>query len=153
VERVVLPDSSIAVDYVLHLAIGLMDGLRVFPDRMRANVDSSYGLFFSQRVLTALIERGLDRDEAYRAVQRAAADSWDHGLHFRERMWQEIEGTGVISRDEFWELFVLRPFVEGLDPVFARLQKLEVASARPSEPETTPVAPWLEREEGKGSAS
>jgi adenylosuccinate lyase len=153
VERVVLPDGSIAVDYLLHLAIGLMDGLSVFPDRMRANVDSSYGLFFSQRVLTALVERGMDRDEAYRSVQRAAADSWDHGLHFRERMWQEIEGTGVISRDEFWGLFVLRPFVEGLDPVFARLQKLEVASARPSEPETMPVAPWLASEEGKGNAS
>jgi adenylosuccinate lyase len=126
VERVILPDGSIAVDYALHLAIGLMDGLQIFADRMRANLDSSHGLFFSQRVLTALVERGMDRDVAYGAVQRAAADSWDHGLHFRERMWQEIEGTGVISRDEFWALFVLQPFVEGLDPVFARLEKLEV---------------------------
>jgi adenylosuccinate lyase len=153
VERVILPDGAIAVDYLLHLALGLIDGLRVFSERMRANLDSSHGLFFSQRVLSALVDRRMDRDEAYRAVQRAAADSWDHGAHFRERMWEEIEGAGVISKDDFWALFVLRPFVEGLDPVFARLQKLEVGSALPSEPESMPVAPWLRKEEGEVDAS
>jgi adenylosuccinate lyase len=68
----------------------------------------------------------MDRDEAYRAVQRAAGDAWDRGLHFRERMWEEIAGGSPISRDEFWALFQLRPFVEHLDAVFARLEKLEV---------------------------
>jgi adenylosuccinate lyase len=146
VERVVLPDGSLAVDYMLHVATSMIEGLRVFPERMRANLDSSGGVFFSQRVLSALVERGMDRDEAYRAVQVAASDSWDRGAHFRERMWEEIEGANVISRDDFWALFVLRPFVEPLDPVFARLQKLEVASAV-SEPDVTPVAPWLASED------
>jgi adenylosuccinate lyase len=127
VERVILPDSSIAVDYLLHLATGLVEGLVVDARRMRANLDSTGGLFFSQRVLSALVERGIDRDEAYRAVQRAAADTWDRGLHFREQVWEEIEGQGVITRDEFQDLFVLRPFVEHLGRVFDRLEKLEVA--------------------------
>jgi adenylosuccinate lyase len=107
---------------------------------MRANLDSTGGLFFSQRVLSALIERGMDRDDAYRAVQRAAADTWDNGLHFRERMWEEIEPLRILTREEFWGLFVLRPFVEHLGRVFDRLEKLEVAGAPPVERHQPP---WL----------
>ncbi len=132
VERVILPDSSIAVDYMLHVAAGLIDGLRIFPARMRANLDSTGGLFFSQRVLTALVDSGMSRDQAYGKVQRAAADSWEHGLHFRERMWAEIDGDGVMSKDDFWKLFVLGPFLRHLDGVFARLEKLDVAEHPPS---------------------
>jgi adenylosuccinate lyase len=132
VERVILPDSSIAVDYMLHLAVRVIDGLRVFPDRMRANLDSTGGLFFSQRVLSALVDAGMGREQAYRAVQRAAADAWDRGLHFRERMWEEIETSAVMSKEDFWALFVLRPFHENLDGVFARLEKLPAAEPVPS---------------------
>jgi adenylosuccinate lyase len=127
VERVILPDSSIAVDYTLHLMTGVVEGMVVSPERMRANMDSTGGLFFSQRVLLALIDRGLPRDRAYSIVQRAAARTWDQGLHFREEAWAEIEPTGVISRDDFWGLFVLNSFVKHLDEVFARLEKLEVS--------------------------
>jgi adenylosuccinate lyase len=151
VERVILPDSSIAVHYMLHVATTLIDGLIVDAGRMRANVDSTQGVFFSQRVLSELVERGMERDRAYAAVQKAAADSWDRGAHFRERMWEEIEGLGVISRDEFWALFVLRPFVEPLDAVFARLQKLEVSSASPDEPEVMPAPPWNPAAETDGA--
>jgi adenylosuccinate lyase len=100
---------------------------------MRANLDSTGGLFFSQRVLSTLVERGMDRNDAYRAVQRAATETWERGLHFRERMWEEIESLGVVPREEFWGLFVLRPFVEHLGRVFDRLEKLEVAGASPLE--------------------
>ncbi len=129
VERVILPDSSIAVDYTLHLMTGVVDGLVVDADRMRANLDSTGGIFFSQRVLTALIDAGLPRDRAYELVQRAAARSWDQGLHFREEAWAEVEPTGVLSKDEFWALFVLGPFVKHLDDVFVRLEKLEVSES------------------------
>jgi adenylosuccinate lyase len=125
-----------AVDYMLHLATRVVDGLRVFPDRMRANLDGTGGLFFSQRVLSALVDAGMAREEAYAAVQRAASDSWDRGLHFRERMWEEIEPTGILPREEFWALFVLRPFHEKLDGVFARLEKLHLA-----EPASSPAGP------------
>jgi len=144
VERVILPDSSIAVHYMLHVMVGLLDGLVVDADRMRANVDATHGVFFSQRVLSELVERGMDRDEAYRAVQRAAADAWDHGMHFRERMWDEIGAVGVIPHEDFLALFSLRPFVEPLDIVFTRLEKLETRSALPSEPDVRPAPPWTE---------
>jgi adenylosuccinate lyase len=126
VERVILPDSSIAVDYMLHLMTGVVDGLLVFPERMRANLDSTGGLFFSQRVMSALVEHGMSRDESYVLVQRAAARTWDEGLHFREEAWAEVEPTGVMTKDEFWGLFVLGPFVKNLDGVFARLEKVDV---------------------------
>ena len=132
VERVILPDSSIAVDYALHLATRLVDGLLVFPERMRANMDSTGGLFFSQRVLSALIEAGMPRDDAYGCVQRAAARRLGQGLHFRERMWEEIEPRGVLSKDAFWGLFALEPFVRHLGVVFDRLERLEVQEPVPS---------------------
>jgi len=126
VERVILPDSTILVDYMLHLALEIVTGMRVFPERMRANLDSTGGIFFSQEVLLALIDAGLSRDEAYGIVQRAAARAWEEDRHFREEAWSEVEPTGVISKSDFWALFRMSPFVEHLDGVFARLEKLEV---------------------------
>ena len=96
VERVILPDSSIAVHYLIHLA-------------------------------TNLVEAGMPRDEAYAAVQRAAADTWERGLHFRERMWQEIEDRAVVTKEYFWALFTLGPFVGHLGGVFERLEKIDVS--------------------------
>jgi adenylosuccinate lyase len=125
-ERVILPDSSLALDYMLALMTGVVEGLRVFSDRMRANVDSTGGVFFSQRVLLALIQDGLPREKAYQIVQRGATETWERGAHFREAVWGEVEGLGVISQDEFWGLFALGPFLRHLDAVFARLEKLEV---------------------------
>jgi adenylosuccinate lyase len=128
VERVILPDSTIAVDYMLHLATSVVDGLLVFPDRMLANLESTRGVFFSQEVLLALVDAGRTREEAYGIVQRAAAGSWDHGAHFREVVWQVLAADGGPSptREAFDDLFRLEPFVEHLDGVFARLEKVEV---------------------------
>jgi adenylosuccinate lyase len=83
VERVILPDSSLLAHYVLHRCNRLLGGLRVFPERMRANLDASHGLVFSQPVLLALVHAGLTRDEAYRVVQENAARAWDEGVSFR----------------------------------------------------------------------
>jgi adenylosuccinate lyase len=126
VERVILPDASVALDYMLDQARAVVEGLLVFPERMRANLDSTGGIFFSQRVLLALVDAGLAREDAYRIVQRAATRSWEQGLHFREEAWAEVEPTGAMPRDDFWALFRLGPFVEHLDGVFARLEKLDV---------------------------
>jgi adenylosuccinate lyase len=136
VERVILPDSTIALHYMLHVATKVMEGMRVFPERMRANLDSTGGIFFSQKVLLALIDAGLLREEAYGIVQRAATESWERGAHFREAVWAQVEGRGVVSKDEFWELFKLGPFVSHLDAVFGRLEKLEVA-----QPASSPAGP------------
>ena len=132
VERVILPDSTIALHYMLHVATKVMEGLRVFPERMRANLDSTGGVFFSQKVLLALVDAGLSREEAYGVVQRAATRSWEQGAHFREAAWEEIEGRGVITKEEFWDLFKLGPFLRHLDAVFGRLEKLDVAASASS---------------------
>ena len=128
VERVILPDSSIALHYMLFVMTKVLEGLRIFPDRMRANIDSTHGVFFSQRVLLALVERGLPREQAYDIVQRAATESWEGGAHFREAVWRSVEGLGAISKEDFWGLFQLGPFVRDLDAVFARLEKLDVGT-------------------------
>jgi adenylosuccinate lyase len=83
-ERVVVPDAFLALDYMLDRFTWLVDGLVVNADRMRANLDSSHGLVFSQRVLLALVESGLSRDDAYRLVQRNALRAWDEGLDLRK---------------------------------------------------------------------
>jgi adenylosuccinate lyase len=84
VERIVLPDSALMAYYVLRRTQRLLDGLQVFPERMRSNLDASYGLVFSQPVLLALVESGISRDDAYRIVQDAASRSWAERLPFRQ---------------------------------------------------------------------
>jgi adenylosuccinate lyase len=83
-ERVVIPDAFLALDYMLHKFAWLVEGLVVHPERMRRNLDASHGLYFSQRLLLALVESGLARDDAYRLVQRNAMRAWDEERDFRE---------------------------------------------------------------------
>jgi adenylosuccinate lyase len=126
VERVVLPDSTILLHYMLHLFTGVVDGLRVFPERMRANLESTGGVVFSQAVLLALVERGLGREDAYRIVQRAAAAAWDEGRDFRGELLSDEHARAVLSPDELDALFDPAPQLRHLDQVFDRLEKLEV---------------------------
>src|SRR5690349_16363920 len=83
-ERVILPDATILLDYMQHLALRVVRGLVVHPDRMRANLDLTHGALFSQRVMLAFVERGHSRDDAYRIVQEDAQRAWDSGVHLRE---------------------------------------------------------------------
>ncbi|MEA2224612.1 MAG: adenylosuccinate lyase, partial [Solirubrobacteraceae bacterium] len=83
-ERVILPDSTILLDYLQSLAVRVVRGMVVHADRMRENVELTYGALFSQRVLLALVERGMERDEAYRIVQEAAQRAWDERRPLRE---------------------------------------------------------------------
>ena len=92
-------------------------------------MESTGGLFFSQKVLLALIDAGLSRDDAYAIVQRAAAETWERGAHFKEAVWSELssKASPPLSKEAFDALFKVKPFVEHLDGVFARVEKLEVA--------------------------
>jgi adenylosuccinate lyase len=83
-ERVVLPDATIGLDYMQHLATGVVGGMAVHADRMRENLELTHGALFSQRALTALVEAGKPRDEAYRLVQESAQRAWDEGVSFRD---------------------------------------------------------------------
>jgi adenylosuccinate lyase len=88
-ERVILPDALITVDYQLHLATRVVEGLRVFPERMRANLDATGGLVYSSQVLLALVEQGMGRDDAYKVVQSAAMQTWETGRPFAETLAEQ----------------------------------------------------------------
>jgi adenylosuccinate lyase len=126
VERVILPDSSIVLDYMLHLATTVLEGMSVFPDRMRENLEASGGLVYSQPVLLALIDGGLPRDEAYAIVQSAAAAAWDREADFRVELLSDQRVRGVLFEEDLAAIF--EPRLEHLDAVFARLEKLELSS-------------------------
>jgi adenylosuccinate lyase len=126
-ERVVLPDSTIALDFMLAEFTDVLEGLRVFPKRMHANLDASGGLAYSQGVLLALVVRGMSRDDAYRASQNAAAAAWDHGKNFREELAADPAVGGVLNADELEALFDPSVYLSNLEGVFHRLEKLEVA--------------------------
>ncbi|HEU0248481.1 MAG TPA: adenylosuccinate lyase, partial [Gaiellaceae bacterium] len=96
-ERVVLPDAFLAVDYMVDRFVWLAEGLVVRPERMRANLEATGGLFFSQRLLLALVDSGLERDAAYRAVQRHAMRAWDEGLDFRRLVRADAEIAGRVD--------------------------------------------------------
>jgi adenylosuccinate lyase len=108
VERIILPDSAILTHYVLVQATRLVRGLRVFPDRMRENlVDRSHGLVFSQTVLLALVEAGMSRDDAYRAVQAAAMRSWEERVPFQGVLAADPAVTTVLDADRLAACFDL----------------------------------------------
>jgi adenylosuccinate lyase len=88
-ERIVLPDATILLDYMQSLALRVVRGMVVHADRMRANLELTHGALFSQRVLLALVEQGMQRDDAYRLVQRLAQEAWDSGTHLRTLLERE----------------------------------------------------------------
>ena len=96
-ERVVLPDAFLALDYMLDRFTWIVEGLVVYPERMLRNLAASHGLFFSHRLLLALVESGLARDEAYRLVQRNAMQAWDEERDFRALVRSRPRDRGAAS--------------------------------------------------------
>jgi len=125
-ERVVIPDSFLALDYMLDRFTWLVAGLVVLPERMRANLEASRGLYFSQAVLLALVESGLARDEAYRLVQEHALRAWDEELDFRALVESDERIAGRLDVDSVFDLAV---YTRHVDAVFDRLHAL----SRPEE--------------------
>ena len=123
-ERVVLPDAFLAIDYMVDRFVWLAEGLVVRPERMRANLEATGGLFFSQRLLLALVDSGLERDAAYRAVQRHAMRAWDEGLDFRSLVRADAE---IAGRVDVREIFDMAAFTRHAEVVFRRLEALAAA--------------------------
>ena len=121
VERVIAPDSTILLDYMLHRLTNLLDRLVVYEDRMKANLESTGGLFFSQLVLLALTEGGLDRDEAYRLIQRNAMAVWNEGGSFKDRLAADPEIMEHFSKGELEKLFDLNYFLKHVDTIFSQV--------------------------------
>ena len=122
VERVIMPDSTILADYVLHRLARLLDNLRVIPENMERNLYASYGLFFSQRVLIALVEEAkIPRQEAYVIVQSAAMKSWESKRPFKDIVAEDPSITTHISGKKLEELFDANAYLCQEDMIFARV--------------------------------
>jgi len=121
VERVILPDSTILVDYMLHKAAGLLDTELVYPERMKANLESTGGLVFSGQLLLDLAEAGMPREDAYRLVQRHAMRAWNEGLNFRELVLNDKEIAARIPRSKIENAFDLNRQLRNVDKLFGRV--------------------------------
>ena len=124
-ERMILPDSALAVDYMLHLLANVVSGMTVYPDRMERNIELSRGLVFSPRVLLALVEAGMDRDEAYELVQAHSLAASDSDSDFRELIRADAGVTARISENELAGLFDYGYFLRFTDAIFERIGLVE----------------------------
>jgi adenylosuccinate lyase len=129
-ERMIFPDATGLLAFMLGDLTRVIDGLVVFPERMLENLDAHGGIASSQSVLLALVEAGLARDEAYRIVQRAAAAAWDDDASFRERITADPEVRAVLDEAAIAALFDPARFRRNLGPMFERLEKLPVEDTR-----------------------
>jgi adenylosuccinate lyase len=125
VERVALPDATTLLHYMQHLMTGVVEGMRVHPERMRDNVELTHGALFSQSVLSALIEAGATRDDAYRVVQRNAQRAWDERRQFRELLESDPDVSGRLDAARLDELFDYGRFVRHAPALIERLGALE----------------------------
>jgi adenylosuccinate lyase len=121
VERVIIPDSSILTDYMLNRLKGILDKLHVYPKRMKENMLKSYGLFNSQRVMLALIDKGLNRDFAYDIVQRNAMKSWQTGSQFRKILFRDTDVKRYLTAKEMEDIFDLKYYLKNVDYIFKRV--------------------------------
>jgi len=123
-ERVVLPDAFLALDYMLDRFTWIVEGLVVYPERMERNLWASHGLFFSHRLLLALVEGGAERGDAYRLVQRNAMRAWDEELDFAELVRGDPEIAASLDAAALEHVFDLGATVANLDRTFDRLRRL-----------------------------
>jgi adenylosuccinate lyase len=120
VERVVLPDSTILLDYLQHRAIALVEGMRVNEGRMRENLELTYGALFSQRVLLALVAAGQTRDDAYRIVQELAQRAWDQGTPLRDLLADDERAAGL----DLEQIFTYDHYIRYADEIVGRLDAI-----------------------------
>ena len=131
VERVILPDSTTLVDYMLAKTTNLLNTMIVYPERMKANLESTGGLVFSGQLLLDLVEQGVSREDAYRLVQSHAMHAWKEGLVFRELINQDRNITGRVPGTAIQRAFDLRRQLRNIDAIFARVFG---AKAKPTKP-------------------
>ncbi len=120
-ERVIVPDACLALDYALHVLTGVLEGLQVDRERMRANIDLTGGLIYSQRALLSLVEAGMDRQEAYKIVQAAAMQSWHEGVPFRTLLIADPHVSATLTPAQIEDLFDLSYHLKHIDTAYERL--------------------------------
>jgi len=120
-ERVILPDSTILIDYMLTKFAQIMENLTLYPENMEKNLKLSRGLFFSQRVMLKLVEKGVTREDAYNWVQRNAMQSWEKGEEFKELIEDDPDISMWLGQEEINELFDLKYYTRYVDEIMQRV--------------------------------
>lgn len=121
VERIIIPDSCILLDYMLEKFIGVVSGLIVFEDNMQENIEKTRGLVFSQQVMLALVNKGLLRETAYRLVQKNAMRSWNEKLDYKSLLFDDTEILEILSKEEIEEIFDYAIYTKNIDYIFKRM--------------------------------
>ena len=120
-ERIILPDGCLVLDYAFSIFINIMKGLNVYTDKMKQNIDVTHGLVYSQRVMLAIIDKGLSRQDAYKLVQRNAMQAWAEGKDFLALLKGDQDVTAIISVTELEKLFDYSYYLRYIDDIFQRL--------------------------------
>ena len=123
VERVIIPDSTTLVDYLLQKTTNLIDTMFVYPERMMANLESTRGLVFSGQLLLDLVEHGVSREDAYRMVQGHAMHAWKEDLDFRKLVLSDKSITSRVPARQLENAFDLKRQLRNIDKIFARVFK------------------------------
>ena len=131
VERVIIPDSTTLVDYMLQKTANLIDTMFVYPKRMHANLEGTGGLVFSGQLLLDLVEHGVSREDAYRMVQTHAMRAWKEDLNFRDLVLKDKEITRRVPRQQIERAFELKRQLHNIDAIFARVFKNDRPQAKP----------------------
>lgn len=121
VERIIGPDATVTLDFMLGRFTGLMDKLVVYPERMLSNLNMTHGVIFSQHVLLSLIEKGTTREDAYAIVQKNAMKSWHEGIEFRNLLEQDETVRGFLTAKDLDGIFNVNNFLKNLDFIFNRV--------------------------------
>lgn len=121
VERVIAPDATIVMDFMLNRMKGIIENLTIYPDRMRRNLNLLKGLPFSQRIMLELVEKGFTREEAYRIVQRCAMRVWKEGIGFEDALGEDEELSKVMDKKEISSLFDYSYFTRHNDEILRRV--------------------------------
>jgi adenylosuccinate lyase len=120
-ERIILPDSTILLDYMLNKFMEVISGLMVYPDNMLANLVKTHGLIFSQRVLLELMDRGMTRTKAYDLVQKCAMKTWKDGSDFKKILLQDEEAAKFLNRKALDKIFDLDYYLRNVNKIFRKL--------------------------------
>jgi adenylosuccinate lyase len=120
-ERIILPDASIALNYMLNRFSNIVKNLTVYPENMKRNMDRTLGLIFSQRVLLSLIDKGLVREEAYDTVQPKAMEAWEQQVPFRSLIEKDDKITSLLTKEELDDCFDPTHHLKNVDVIFDRL--------------------------------
>lgn len=120
-ERIIIPDSNILIDYMLQKFTNLISSLKVYPERMKENMEKTKGLIFSQKIMLVLTEKGLSREKAYRIVQGISMRVWQGKAEFKELLLEDPEVSQYLTKLEIEECFDYRTYLKNIDPIFARV--------------------------------